>query len=146
MDRSVGSFAKGIFVDVPLATAEGFRALPKLWGEEAKDNASVKNFSSGTVVAGKSLVLGVSDGVQDAWKVLIAGAREGGFLGATKGVAEGGASLVSKTLSGSIGFLAYPGQGLSRSFFVVTHTFKQKHIVKARRKEGMWLAAYASKS
>ena len=49
----VGVVAKGTLVDTPLAFAEGFRNLPRLYGEETKDHGRVTGWQSGGVVAAK---------------------------------------------------------------------------------------------
>lgn len=49
---AVGTF-KGGMVDVPLALAEGFRNVPRLWGENVKDQEAITGWKSGATVAGK---------------------------------------------------------------------------------------------
>lgn len=52
--RVGGSIIKGSLVDVPSATAEGFRNAPRLWGGKADPTfGEVTDWKSGGVVAGK---------------------------------------------------------------------------------------------
>lgn len=128
---------------MPLATTEGFHALPRLWGDEVADYGTVTNVSSGFVVAGKSFALGIGDGFRDLARQPAEGmAKEGGW-GAAKGVAKGSASLLSKTLAGSLGLVAYPGLGITKSLWAVTHGETGVRVAKARRGEGEWRAGRA---
>jgi len=128
---------------MPLATAEGFHALPRLWGDEVADYGSVTNVSSGFVVAGKSFALGIGDGFKDLARQPAQGmARDGGW-GAVKGVAKGSGSLLSKTLAGSLGLVAYPGLGITKSLWAVTHGETGVRVAGARRGEGEWRARRA---
>ena len=56
--KSVGKFNmhlfKGRMADIPFAAAEGFRAVPKLYGEEVQNHGEVSDWKSGAVVARKS--------------------------------------------------------------------------------------------
>ena len=49
---AVKSF-KGGMVDVPLALAEGFRNVPRLWGEKVEEQEEINGWKSGAAVAGK---------------------------------------------------------------------------------------------
>jgi len=120
--RFLKLYTKGIIVDVPLATTEGFRNMPVLWGSDRKDYGTVTDWKSGGVVAGRNLVQGLADGFYDVAMEPIKGARKEGTWGAVKGVAKGSASLVTKAASGSLGLLAYPGQGISKSLYDVIHS------------------------
>ena len=62
---------KGLGVDIPYACVEGFRAVPKLYGEEIKDYGDIKDWSSGFEVAGKNFANGIVEGVTDLWKKTI---------------------------------------------------------------------------
>lgn len=44
---------KGAVVDMPLATAEGLRSLPAMYGDNVHDNGTVTDWKSGAVVGGK---------------------------------------------------------------------------------------------
>ena len=46
-------FSKGMLVDMPLAAADGLRAVPRLYGSEVPDHGKVKNWKTGTVVVAK---------------------------------------------------------------------------------------------
>jgi hypothetical protein len=62
LGKFFSSYTKGVLVDMPLATAEGFRSLPRLWGSEVPSYGSVTDWKSGAVVAGKNVAFGISDG------------------------------------------------------------------------------------
>lgn len=55
--KSLGNFfikgLKGIAVDIPLATTEGFRNVPALYGNQTRKNESVTDWKSGAIVGGK---------------------------------------------------------------------------------------------
>lgn len=130
---------------MPLATAEGFHALPRLWGDPVPDYGSVTNVQSGFTVAGKTFVLGMGHGFRDLARQPAEGlAKEGGW-GAVKGFAKGGASLVSKTVAGSVGLVAYPGLGITKSLWAVTHGETGQGVARARRVEGEWRAGRAGR-
>lgn len=98
--RVIGSFYKGVIVDIPLATTEGLRAVPRLYGEEVKDYGTVTDWKSGGIVAGKTFVGGMRDGLADLFVQPYKGAKEEGALGAAKGVAKGTLGIASKCSSG----------------------------------------------
>jgi hypothetical protein len=143
--KSLGKFfsayTRGGLVDMPLAAAEGFRSLPKLWGSEVQSYGDVTDAQSGFVVAGKSFALGIGDGFKDLARQPAEGMAKEGAWGAVKGVAKGSGSLLSKTVSGSLGLIAYPGQGMVKSLWTLTHGETGKRVVEARREEGRWRAA-----
>lgn len=126
-------------MDVPLATTEGFRNMPVLWGSDRKDYGVVTDWKSGGVVAGKNLVQGLADGFYDVAMEPIKGARKEGTWGAMKGVAKGSASLVTKAASGGLGLLAYPGQGVSKSLYDVFHSSTRHQVLEARLTEADWM-------
>ena len=139
LGKIVSTYFQGILVDMPLATAEGFHNMPRLWGSEVRDYGKVTDWKSGGVVAGRSLIEGVSDGFRDMVMEPKRGGQEEGAWGATKGVAKGTASLLSKTISGGLGLIAYPGQGLCKSAYTLFHSATSKKVVEARRVEGQWM-------
>jgi hypothetical protein len=146
LGKFFSSYTKGGLVDMPLAAAEGFRSLPKLWGSEVPSYGDVTDYQSGFVVAGKSFALGIGDGFKDLARQPAEGMAKEGAWGALKGVAKGSGSLLSKTVSGSLGLLAYPGQGISKSLWSLTHGETGKRVVEARREEGKWRAGTVQES
>lgn len=146
LGKMVKHSLKGLLVDLPLATADGFRAMPQMWGEEVKDYGTVTDWQSGGMVAGKSLVQGIADGCKDVVQHPVRGAQEEGVLGAAKGVATGTGSFVSKTASAAFGIVAYPGQGIAKSLHSWTHGSTGKSIVEARLLEGRWRARQLSEA
>ena len=134
------SYTKGVLVDMPLATAEGFRSLPRLWGDEVVDYGKVTDWKSGAVVAGKSFALGIGDGFKDLARQPAEGMAKEGAWGEVKGIARGSGSLVTKSVGGSLGLVAYPGQGIAKSLWNLGHGEMGRRVVVARREEGMWRA------
>jgi hypothetical protein len=143
LGKFFSSYTRGGLVDMPLAAAEGFRSLPRLWGDEVPDYGKVTDWKSGAVVAGKSFALGIGDGFKDLARQPAEGMAKEGAWGAIKGVAKGSGSLLSKTVGGSFGLLAYPGQGITKSLWTWTHGETGKRVVEARRVEGQWRAGSA---
>jgi len=143
LGKFFSSYTRGVLVDMPLATAEGFRSLPRLWGDEPASYGKVTDWKSGAVVAGKSFALGIGDGFKDLTRQPAEGMAKEGAWGALKGVAKGSGSLLSKTVSGSLGLVAYPGQGITKSLWTLTHGETGKKVVEARRVEGKWRAGAA---
>jgi hypothetical protein len=94
------AYTKGVLVDIPLAAAEGFRAVPKLYGEEVKDHGAINDWISGAKEGGKQFVIGISGGVTGLFTQPIQGAQEGGVLGAAKGLGKGVIGLHTKLASG----------------------------------------------
>lgn len=143
LGKVVPTFYKAVLVDWPLAMTEGFRGMPRLWGEEVKDYGKVTDWKSGAVVAGKSFALGIGDGIKDFTQLPAEGARKEGTWGAIKGVAKGSGSLLTKTVSGGLGLIAYPGQGITKSIWTLAHGETAKKVMAARRTEGIWRARSA---
>lgn len=72
---------KSIFVDVPLAVTDGLHAVPKLYGSEVKERDRITDMKSGTIVTGKSFVLGVSRGLKSLIMEPYKGGKKEGALG-----------------------------------------------------------------
>lgn len=53
LGKVFGAYSKGATVDIPLALAEGLRAVPGYWGEEVRDHDKIKDWESRAIVAGK---------------------------------------------------------------------------------------------
>ncbi|KAI0439820.1 sterol glucosyltransferase [Xylaria telfairii] len=108
-------YAKGIFVDIPVAFAEGSRAVPRLYGDEVSDYGTVKDWKSGLVVSGKNLTLGLGEGLADLVIKPYEGGKEKGALGGLTGVGKGLLSFATKTSSAAVGIAAYPALGVYKS-------------------------------
>jgi hypothetical protein len=98
--KFTGSYFKGVIVDIPHATAEGFRQVPRLYGEEPKDYGGVQDWKSGAIVGGRNFVDGMTDGFTGLFTQPVNGAKEEGALGAVKGFAKGTIGLATKVPSG----------------------------------------------
>lgn len=68
-------FFKGMYVDMPLATAEGLRSMPKLYGGEVREIGKVTDWKSGAIIAGKNFKDGMVDGFTDLVREPIRAAR-----------------------------------------------------------------------
>ena len=131
-----GRMFQGMIVDLPLAAAEGFRAVPKLYGEEVQSHGEVTDAVSGFSVAGKSFVRGMTDGLTGLYLKPMQGAKEEGALGFAKGAGKGIIGLTTKTTSAAIGIVAYPGQGISKSLVAPFKSSTRKAIMTQRRLDG----------
>lgn len=93
-------YSKGVLVDIPLAFAEGSRALPKLYGEQVRDYGTVTDWKSGLVVSGKTLFLGLGEGFADLAVKPIEGTIQSGLTGGVLGLAKGFIGFSTKVSSG----------------------------------------------
>lgn len=132
-------FFKGMYVDMPLATTEGLRSLPKLYGGEVREINKITDWKSGAAVAGKNFVDGFKDGFTDLVQEPIKGGREDGTLGAIKGIGKGSANMLAKASSGVLGLVAYPGHGICKSINAAVHHKTARSINHARLIEGQYL-------
>jgi hypothetical protein len=162
------AFSKGMFIDIPLATTEGLRQVPKFYGGEVRDHGDVRDWKSGAIVGGRNLGFGIVDGFTDLVNEPIKGAKEEGALGVAKGVAKGFAGFTTKVASGkstgqrrlvgcviteppligvgALGIVAYPGQGVYKTARAAMHPNTREAIRKARYQEGEFLARNATDS
>ncbi|KAL3463446.1 hypothetical protein BJX64DRAFT_121014 [Aspergillus heterothallicus] len=138
--KCIGAYFKGVMVDIPLATAEGLRAVPKLYGEETKTYAPVTDWKSGLVVGCTQFGQGMVDGVTGLVMQPIKGAREEGALGVVKGLAKGTVGAGVGVGGAALGFVAYPGQGICRSIHASMRSKTRKEILKTRYREGEYLS------
>ncbi|KAK7706672.1 hypothetical protein SLS64_007503 [Diaporthe eres] len=92
-------YTKGVFIDMPLAFAEGSRALPKLYGEEVRDYGTVKDWKSGFSKSGKTLTLGIGEGFADLVVKPYKGVKEKGAVGGITGMGKGMLSFTTNVSS-----------------------------------------------
>lgn len=138
LGKAVVRSTRGILVDIPLAATEGMRAVPKLWGEEVGKHDHVSDFHSGVTVAGRSFYDGFTSAVKGVFLRTYEGKRDGGPLGAIKGLSQGTVGLVTKTSSAAAGLVAYPAQGISQSIRATIRGDTRRRIIQARWNEGEW--------
>lgn len=131
---------KGAIVDVPLAAAEGFRAVPKLYGEEVKDHGEVTDIQSGFGKAGKNFAFGMYDGFSDLFVRPYEDAKKDGARGFAKGIGKGFLGFTSKTASAAVGIVAYPGEGICKSIRHAVHSGSRRDIKARKLVEGAYLA------
>ncbi|KAI0553520.1 sterol glucosyltransferase [Xylaria curta] len=145
---SVGGFfknyAKGVFVDIPVAFAEGSRALPRLYGEEVADYGTVKDWKSGLAVSGKNLTLGLGEGLADLVVKPYEGGKEKGALGGLTGVGKGFLSFATKTSSAAVGIAAYPALGIYKSIRSSLRNGTRTAIVQRRLEEATFVVDQSS--
>lgn len=98
--KFTGSYFKGVVVDIPHAAAEGFRQVPRLYGEKPKEYGTIQDWKSGAIFGGKNFVDGMTDGFTGIFTQPVQGAKEEGALGAVKGLAKGTIGLATKVPSG----------------------------------------------
>lgn len=51
--KMMGSLAKGVLLDLPVAMADGFHAMPKLYGDKTMERGAVSNWKNGMTAGGK---------------------------------------------------------------------------------------------
>ena len=61
-------------------------------------------------------------------------------------MAKGSGSLLTKTVSDRLGLIAYPGQGITKSLWTLTHSETGKKVMVARWIEGSWRATRAGRT
>ncbi|RAH68605.1 putative sterol glucosyltransferase [Aspergillus aculeatinus CBS 121060] len=141
--KFTGSYFKGVVVDIPHAAAEGFRQVPRLYGEEPKNYGTVKDWKSGAVMGGRNFVDGMADGFTGFFTQPIKGAKEEGVLGAMKGFAKGTIGLATKVPSAGIGLVAYPFHGIAKTVEGLAKSKTKKLIVNARLRDGLYIVQRA---
>ncbi|KAL4782156.1 hypothetical protein BJX76DRAFT_349619 [Aspergillus varians] len=141
--KFLGSYFKGVVVDIPLATAEGLRAVPGLYGEEVKERGTVKDWKSGFTVGCNNFSHGMADGLSGIFTQPYKGAKEDGALGAVKGLAKGTIGVGAHVGSATLGLVAYPGQGIYKTIHTSFKSKTRKEILKARQREAEYLFAKA---
>ncbi|RAQ98940.1 sterol glucosyltransferase [Stemphylium lycopersici] len=137
--KFVGAYFKGVIVDLPLATTEGFRNVPKLYGEEVKDHGNVTGALSGFQVGGKNFVQGMADGLSDPFRQTYEGGKKEGGIGYAKGFGKGVAGLLTKTSAATLGIVAYPGDGIVKSLKYLAKSGTRKRIRASKLVESEWL-------
>lgn len=137
---------KGAIVDLPLAAAEGFRAVPKLYGEEIKDHGEVTDVKSGFGKAGKNFAFGMYDGFSDLLIRPYENAKKDGASGFVKGLSKGVLGFTSKTTSAAVGLVAYPGEGISKSIRHAVHSGNRRDIKARKMFEGKYLFEHSGLS
>jgi hypothetical protein len=136
----MGSYTRGVIVDIPHAAAEGFRQVPRLYGEQPKDYGAVQDWKSGATVGGKNFVDGMMEGFSGLVTQPIKGGKEGGALGVVKGLAKGTAGFMTKVPSAGLGLVAYPFQGIVKSIESSVRSKTRKAIITARLRDGYELS------
>ncbi|GES57415.1 sterol glucosyltransferase [Aspergillus terreus] len=139
--KFTGTYFKGVVVDIPHAAAEGFRQVPRLYGEQPEQYGAIQDWKSGAIVGGKNFVEGMTDGLTGIFTKPVRGAREQGALGAAKGFMKGTIGLATKVPSAGLGLVAYPFYGISKSIEATVRGRSRKTIVHARLKEGLFQAS-----
>ncbi|KAJ7363785.1 sterol glucosyltransferase [Mycena albidolilacea] len=139
MGTVIMSSVRGGAVDLPMALTEGMRNVPKMYGEEVKDYGHVKDWKSGMLVAGKTFLFELPEGLADIVVQPYKGAKAEGVTGFAKGFGKGTLNAVVKTTVGTAGLVVYPVQGVYQSFRASLHETTGREISQARHEEGKWL-------
>jgi hypothetical protein len=138
------AFLKGTVVDFPLAVAEGFRAVPKLYGEEVKSYGEVTDIKSGFTVAGRNFAHGMYDGFSDLFVRPYEDAKKEGAVGLAKGLGKGVIGFTSKTASASLGLVAYPGSGICKSIRYVANPGNRRDVKLRKLHEGEYILRHSA--
>jgi hypothetical protein len=96
----IGHQTKGIFLDVPLAITDGLNAVSKLYGSEVSGRDKITNWKTGGLVAGKSFVFGLAEGMADLVVEPYKGGKKDGAAGVMKGIGKGSLGFIAKTGAG----------------------------------------------
>lgn len=134
------ALSKGGLVDIPVATADGMRAVPQFCNHEVKDYCQVTGWKSGAVVAGKTFGHGMYEGLTDIFIQTYQGKKQEGAAGVAKGPGKGLISMTMKTTAGVVGLVAYPTQGVCKSIRNAVKSTTRRQIAEAKWVEGRWLA------
>jgi hypothetical protein len=135
---------KGLVVDIPLAAAEGMRALPQLYGDHSYSNRKpITDWKSGSVVGAQSFADGIWQGTSDIFSQTFARKKQEGAKGVAKGLGMGLVSLTAKTSAAAVGLIAYPCQGVYRSLYTVTHRATRDLVNEVKLEEADWLNTQA---
>jgi hypothetical protein len=130
---------KGLIVDIPLAAAEGMRALPLLYGDRSySERKPITDWKSGSQVGFQSFRDGLHQGATDIFSQTFARKKKEGAKGVLKGLGIGLVNFAAKTSAGTVGLLAYPCQGAYRSLHAATHTTRNELVGRLRFEEGDW--------
>lgn len=121
-----GGFAKGMLLDLPVAMADGFHAMPMLYGDKKIERGVITDWKSGMAVGGKvrrnysefiegkiaanfrvkSLAVGFIDGFTGIVTAPAKGAAKDGAAGFAKGFVTGTLGVLFKPGAGT--FLLFP--------------------------------------
>lgn len=132
LGKFLGRSSRGALVDLPLAAAEGMRAVPRLYGEDVKYHGTVKNWKSGAIVASSTFAHGLYEGVTNVSVHTYHGKKEQDTVGVAKGLTKGLVSFTMKTGAATVGLVAYPNQGIYRSLQTAVNRGPAKRIEQAR--------------
>lgn len=139
--KFLGSYYKGVLVDIPLATTEGLRAVPRLYGEDVKDY-NVKDWKSGALAGGRNFAHGMSRGLADIVRQPYKGGVEDGPVGVAKGFAKGTIGLTTKMSSGKQTLLPFllnlvlTGQLHSASWLIPATVSRRVSMLQSGQRRG----------
>lgn len=139
LPRLTGTLAKSYAIDMPYAVAEGFRNLPKLYGEDVPPHAPVTDFKSGAIVGSKEVARGLATGLVDIFVQPYKGAKEDGVGGFVKGTGKGVLGTFAKLGGAGMAIWAYPVQGAWMSVYDALHGETRRRVFSARRVHDAWV-------
>jgi hypothetical protein len=120
-----------------LAIAQGFHNAPRLYGDETvRRPPRITGFYSGMRAGRDEFVYGIHDGVAGLWQQPIHGAKDGGVLGAIRGVGMGIGGLVLKDVAAVLGPPAYFMKGLNEEAMKKhqpTHYLRRARIIQGQK-------------
>lgn len=79
--KFLGRSSRGVIVDLPLAAAEGMRAVPRFYGERVRENPLVQDWRSGMALAWSVFTHGLYEGFTDIFVQTYHGKKKLGSLG-----------------------------------------------------------------
>ncbi|KAJ5724974.1 uncharacterized protein N7483_006331 [Penicillium malachiteum] len=138
--RFLGKFVSGTMIDVPLAAAEGFRVLPGLCGGNVRHTDKVTDWKSGMLAGAKTFAVSMAESCVDPFYQPYRHARDGSALGFAARLFKGTFGVIAKMGHAPINLLAYPGQGVKRSFKAAFFDSTQKAIMTTLREDGQGMS------
>ncbi|KAH6707834.1 hypothetical protein BKA61DRAFT_135073 [Leptodontidium sp. MPI-SDFR-AT-0119] len=111
ISRIVGTGLKAP-MDMTLNISRGFANVPRLYGDNVRDEEKVTGIVSGLGAAGKGFGLGLYDGITGLVTQPMNGAKTGGVGGFFAGLGKGLGGVVCKPAAGAVGLTAYTFKGV----------------------------------
>ncbi|RDL41346.1 Uncharacterized protein BP5553_01325 [Venustampulla echinocandica] len=136
LGKMSGGLAKGIILDLPVAMADGFHAIPVLYGDKPMRRGVVTDWKTGALAGGKSLARGFYHGFTGLITDPAKGAIENGAAGFAKGVVTGSLGVLFKPGAAMLGFVGYPLLGAYKSIGAMNATPAESKILLAKQIQG----------
>ncbi|CAE6379217.1 unnamed protein product [Rhizoctonia solani] len=109
----------------------GMNNAPKIYGGSVRDPGKITGFRSGLREAGKSVAMGLYDGLTDIVREPVDGFKKHGVLGGAGGFIVGLTNAAVKPTAGLIGMLSQPVEGTIQSVrSLMAKPAKERHATR----------------